>query len=68
MVDPNTPWFKVSSEQRINSVSETFNNAKGDRIDKVLFMRDILNYLDEDIDNMNLKYQGRIGVKTRQQN
>ena len=31
-------------------ISNQFDKKRGDRIDKVLFMRDIIGYLDQDVD------------------
>ena len=39
-----------------------------DDLDKTLFFQEILNYLDEDIDKMNVRFDGKIGISTRQYN
>lgn len=42
-----------------------YDTERGDEIDKYLFIKDVIEYLDKDIDDVNRKYNGRIGVGHR---
>lgn len=46
-------------------IKEVFDQNKGDELDRSIYFKEVLDYLMMDIDTMNKKYGGRIGVGLR---
>lgn len=60
------PWFRKNVLDHLKNIKEVFKEEKGDFLDKHLFMQDIIDYLEEDIEEMVKKYklhQSQAGIK-----
>ena len=51
------PWFRKNVLEHLNNIKEVFDEEKGDFLDKHLFMQEIIDYLEEDIEELGKKYK-----------